>query len=363
MPFVTPRASSVLRTGTGRAKPSARAFYFFSLRLSFFFWRDVSPQTPLLLPFAPALASLGEGLGEPPGAAPTGAKHVVFLEGTIMTEKAKEILDGLVANITAEKAVAFVRERLFSDGIEIPCRNWSFLNQFVTFLSGTADARGYRQWQEAGRQVKKGARAVYILVPMIYKIKAGENEEDKETLKGFKAMPVFRVEDTEGPALDYQKRLAEFDPESLPLIDIARSLGITVSAGLTGSASGCYTPSLHAITMGCDDGQVFLHELSHAVDHVLPGHKDDYAFNEVVAELSSAYPAACGGVSHFLPAVTKIRLSSMEKTCFAFFTMSFFPCLSRWLYSFLTSFDTLCPMKISSTSSPNPSLFISVFQK
>jgi antirestriction protein ArdC len=213
-----------------------------------------------------------------------------------MTEKAKEILDSLVAEITAEKTVAFVRERLFSDGAEIPCRHWSFLNQFMTYLSGTSDARGYRQWLEAGRQVKKGVHALYIIVPMIYKIKAEkENEEDRETLKGFKAMPVFRVEDTEGEELDYQKRIAEFDPESLPLIDIARSLGVTVSAGLTGEASGFYAPALKAIIMGCDDGQVFLHELSHAVDRALPGYKDDYAFKEVVAELSSAFLASLYG--------------------------------------------------------------------
>jgi antirestriction protein ArdC len=213
-----------------------------------------------------------------------------------MTEKAKEILDSLVAEITAEKAVAFVRERLFSDGAEIPCRHWSYLNQFMTYLSGTSDARGYRQWQEAGRQVKKGAHALYILVPMIYKARI--EEEDKiiqETLKGFKAMPVFRVEDTEGEELDYQKRITEFDPESLPLIDVARSLGVTVSAGLTGEASGFYVPALKAITMGCDDGQVFLHELSHAVDRALPGYKDDYAFKEIVAELSSAFLASLYG--------------------------------------------------------------------
>jgi hypothetical protein len=31
------------------------------------------------------------------------------------------------------------------------------------------DARGFRQWQKANRQVKKGAKAIYILAPMFFK--------------------------------------------------------------------------------------------------------------------------------------------------------------------------------------------------
>jgi len=207
-----------------------------------------------------------------------------------MTEHAKQILNSVVEEITAEKAVRFIRERLFSDGIKIPCRNWSYLNQFVAFLNGTSDARGFCQWKEAGRTVKKGAKAIYILVPMIYKVKDKEKEE--EVLKGFKAMPVFRAEDTEGDELDYIIKLREFDPDSLPLIDVARSLGISVSAGLTGDAGGWFCPSKNSITMGSNSGHVFLHELSHAVDQALPGKNLDYGFNEVVAEMSAAFYAA-----------------------------------------------------------------------
>ena len=209
-----------------------------------------------------------------------------------MTDNAKKILDSMLAELTAEKAIEFVRERVFSDGINIPCKNWSFLNQFIVFLSGSSDARGYLQWKEAGRVVKKGAKAIYILVPMIYKTKKKDDDEEKEDekrLAGFKAMPVFRVEDTEGDELDYVIKMREFDPESLPLIEVARSLGIKVSAGLTGEAAGWYRPYDNSITMGSNNGQTFLHELSHAIDQVLPGRKTDPALNEVIAELSAAF--------------------------------------------------------------------------
>ncbi|MDR2094665.1 MAG: hypothetical protein LBP76_04000 [Treponema sp.] len=216
-----------------------------------------------------------------------------------MTENAKQILDNLVQEITAEKAVTFIRERLFCDDLTLPCKTWSRLNQFITFLSGTCDARGFRQWQKAGRSVKKGAKALYIIVPMIYKIKINPEDKDsavEEKTTGFKAMPVFRVEDTEGAELDYEIRIKAFNPDSLPLIDVARSLGVSVSAGFTGNAAGFFRPSANAIVMGSNDGQTFLHELSHAVDYVLPDRNANRNFQEITAELSSAFLGSLYGV-------------------------------------------------------------------
>lgn len=216
-----------------------------------------------------------------------------------MKKEAKAILDNLMAKISSETAAGFLRERLFSDGIKIPCRNWSFLNQLITFAEGTRDARGIKQWNSAGRKVKKGARAFHIFVPMLYPQntaeqtdKGGEPESGNtvKTLTGFKLMPVFAVEDTEGEPLDYEERLKSLDVDKLPLIDIAKSLGVTVRAGLTfDGCAGSFHPGKNRITMGTACKQVFLHELSHAVDNILPGKSDDYAFNEVTAELSAAF--------------------------------------------------------------------------
>ena len=210
-----------------------------------------------------------------------------------MTEKAKDILDDLVSQITSEKIAKFVMCRLFSDGVNIPCKKWSYLNQFVTYLSGTGDARGIKQWSEAGRSIKKGTKAIYILVPMIYKIENKKTKIEEDHLTGFKAMPVFRLEDTEGKDLDYVIKLREFNPEAFPLIEVARNLGIEVKAGLTGDAGGWYFKN--SITMGCNNGQVFLHELSHAIDGRLPEKSEDRAYNEVVAELSAAFLASLYG--------------------------------------------------------------------
>lgn len=52
-------------------------------------------------------------------------------------------------------------------GDKKPCNSWSFCNQLIMLLSGTADARGFRQWQQINRQVNTGSKAVYILAPII----------------------------------------------------------------------------------------------------------------------------------------------------------------------------------------------------
>ena len=52
----------------------------------------------------------------------------------------------------------------------IPSAKWSISNRILQFLADTSDARGFRQWQESGRKVKKGAKALYILGPKTRRI-------------------------------------------------------------------------------------------------------------------------------------------------------------------------------------------------
>ena len=79
--------------------------------------------------------------------------------------------------------------------------------RLLQFLSDTFDARGYRQWQEAGRQVKKGAKAQHILGTKVKKITDTDDDGqniDKVVVTGFYTIPVFRVEDTDGEPLPYE---------------------------------------------------------------------------------------------------------------------------------------------------------------
>ncbi len=74
---------------------------------------------------------------------------------------------------------------------EIPSAKWSLMNRTLMFLSGTMDGRGYKQWQQVDRFVRKGSKAFHILVPFIRKNK-DEEGDDRQFLIGFGCRPVFR---------------------------------------------------------------------------------------------------------------------------------------------------------------------------
>jgi len=219
----------------------------------------------------------------------------------MITDNAQKVLDQLVERLDSQVVASFIAKNLFSRGADIPLSKWSTLNQLVVFCHGSNDARGFRQWLAVGRHVVKGARALYILVPMIRNGTAGErttgdtgeldhDEETHDRLVGFRAMPVFRYEDTEGEPLTSASRDMEaFDPEKLPLFDVAVNLGLTVTKELTTKCYGYFRPSDRTIALGTDDVTTFFHELSHAVDAHLSGQNADGPFMECVAELSSCF--------------------------------------------------------------------------
>ena len=122
---------------------------------------------------------------------------------------------------------------------ERPSSRWSMGNQLLMVLAGTADARGYKQWQEVGRYVKTGAKAFRILGPVLVKkpLETTNQEGQQETVEvlvGFRAIPVFRYEDTEG------EELPTYTPRNPPpLLDVAGRFGMRVnylrlSAGVYG---------------------------------------------------------------------------------------------------------------------------------
>lgn len=172
---------------------------------------------------------------------------------------------------------------------ELPSSKWSLLNRVRVFLAGTLDARGYRQWKNVGRFVKKGAKAIYILTPRMVKriIETEEGEEQEEYLVGFAACPVFRVEDTNGAVLDYQ----QIELPELPLMDKAQEWGISVKA-IPGNYQyhGYFCQARMEIVVATREEAVFFHELSHAAHRRIV---KDFAGleswrKEVVAELAAA---------------------------------------------------------------------------
>ncbi len=177
-----------------------------------------------------------------------------------------------------------------------PSRSWSLGNKIVMLLHGTSDARGYRQWQEEGRQVRKGAHALYILAPSIRKKKVknektGEDEE-VEFPAGFVGIPVFRYEDTEG------KPIPEYQPKTLPpLLDVAAKWQVKVEYGPTvRGEGGSYNLATNVIKLCQEDPDTFFHELAHKAHSTFEALKPvQDPEQETVAQLSACVLAKLYG--------------------------------------------------------------------
>jgi hypothetical protein len=188
----------------------------------------------------------------------------------------------------------------------VPSDSWSFMNRIIMIMSGTEDARGFRQWQDSKRYVKGGSHAFYILAPCRKKVWKTVTEtvtrEDHEgnkypdeikkqiqvdALLGFRGVPVFRIEDTEGAPVE-RKTINWKVP--FAFTDIVKELGLSVEArGFGGGCYGFYAPTRAEIVTHSPDVEVFLHELAHAVDDKLHGLKmGQRKDQETIAEFSAA---------------------------------------------------------------------------
>lgn len=181
----------------------------------------------------------------------------------------------------------------------VPMSVWSWNNQFGCYICGCTDARGFRQWHEAGRKVKRGQQAqAAILVPLQAR---KEDEEDSRPVMvtyGFRGIPVFDVSQTEGADLDYEAEERRV-LDGLPLLVSAQRLGLTVKVAQTTAvgALGSYSRSRQLIRLGVSDIDVWLHELVHAADDRLGNltERGQHWRSELVAELGATTLAVMMG--------------------------------------------------------------------
>ena len=211
-------------------------------------------------------------------------------------EATKKLLEMFRTGIMPEKVAFTVIQR--RRGGARPCDRWSVGNQIIMYCNGTDDARGFKQWLTAGRQVRKGSKCFYIFSPKTRKIKNEQAGEEKIVLYGFKATPVFRYEDTEGEEVPE----ADYTPEKLPpLYDVAEKLGIKVSySPITRPALGSYSLSSKEIKLYSQDAFVYFHELAHAVHHTFVNLKEvENARSETVAELAACVLCQLNGIKGY----------------------------------------------------------------
>jgi hypothetical protein len=251
------------------------------------------------------------------------------------------------ADVVAQRIV-----RLFEDANSLPkplaqvfirrkdsphCRRWSWANQLLVILNGYGDARGFRQWQEIGRSVKKGEKAFYILGPITKEWRNEETGEEKVIVVGFKGIPVFGLEQTEGRPLPVGDPDIEKWIESLPLRAVARRWGLGVGTfdGKDGGCLGRYRNG-EAIELGVKNLSTWTHELVHAADDCNGSLKEkgQHWRSETVAELGGAVlleilgmerEADLGGCFEYIQTyaqkekigVTEACMKVLDRTCAA----------------------------------------------
>lgn len=181
-------------------------------------------------------------------------------------ERANAELEKIIQLFSSEQLPDLCAKALIS-APEKPISRWSMGNQLLALLAGTDDARGYRQWQSVGRHVRQGSKAFYILGPVhvrkVVESASGDPGDDEEVdvLVGFKAIPVFRIEDTEGDELPtYKPR----DPP--PLLQVAGRFGMRVNyVRLSAGVYGYSDYERKVIGLATESWDVFWHELAHTI--------------------------------------------------------------------------------------------------
>jgi hypothetical protein len=191
-------------------------------------------------------------------------------------------------------------------GEDVPADKWSFLNRLLMYCNDTDDARGFNQWKQVGRYIKKGSKAFYILAPMFKKLIDEKTSEEIQILAGFRAVPVFRFEDTDGAPLIKENIKLDIPFEFNGII---QELGLKIDAvRFNGKVYGSYNPGRKEIRLASPEIDIFLHELSHAVDDKLNGLKaGQQKDQEVTAEFSGAvigylmgYKVPLGNVKEYI---------------------------------------------------------------
>jgi len=109
-----------------------------------------------------------------------------------MNDKVKQVLNVILDKFKSGDIPEAVAISMYPIP-EIPSAKWSLMNRTLMFISGTMDGRGYKQWQQVDRFVKKGSKSFHILVPFIKKHKDDQGD-DKQFLIGFGCRSVFRKE-------------------------------------------------------------------------------------------------------------------------------------------------------------------------
>jgi antirestriction protein ArdC len=135
---------------------------------------------------------------------------------------------------------------------------------------------GFNGWKKSNRFVRKGEKAIWILAPLVYKNPEAEEGEGDRVIRGFKFVPVFDADQTDGEELPTVCARIDGDDTAghyAQLVTVAESLGFTVEdhefGGATnGDCSHCdHRIRVETHNTGAQRVKTLAHEIAHALLH------------------------------------------------------------------------------------------------
>lgn len=203
-----------------------------------------------------------------------------------LSPKAKKALSTVVRKFQSgdlSPLVDVARVKLAADA---PAAKWSFSNLVLAYAqTNCMDCRGYRQWQAAGRQVRRGSHGAFIFGPRMMP-ELDDNGDKTMRMRGVVAISVHPITNTDGDDTD----ALTYEPAELPpLADIAANLGIAIRYQPLLDAYGLCDHKGTTISLGTHDVKTFFHELAHAIHSridggLIPGQD---AHQETIAEFTA----------------------------------------------------------------------------
>lgn len=253
---------------------------------------------------------------------------------------AREIAESIVNQFKSGNIIAPLSQVFFQNP-DLPSANYSVGNKLLIALTAMfrgvnyTGAGGFKFWQEKNRHVRKGEKAIYILAPLMGKKEEEQENGEKKTVSyiyGFKSIPVFALEQTDGEPLPGVDDREEFI-RNLPFREVAEAWGIAVNVDYRPNALGYYSPRAQRIGLAVKNLSTWAHELTHAADDRL--HKlsfDQVKEEEIVAELGGAilltligetYAADIGGCWNYIASYAgddddeaiSLTMSLLDRTC------------------------------------------------
>ena len=156
---------------------------------------------------------------------------------------------------------------------------YSFQNCVLIWsqFSEATFVQGFHAWKKLGRSVKKGAKGIGIIAPMVYRSKDEQkaNEAGEKVVRGFKVVHVFDISQTEGDDLPEFVTINGDPGDNIAAVEqLIRSHCIELFyEDLEGGADGLSKKGTIIIANDLPPSNrllTLIHELSHETMHFCP---------------------------------------------------------------------------------------------